>query len=434
MGSKSFTALGPTKPKTAQRPAPRNSTAEPGHRAPTRVDEVLSLQRMIGNRAASRVLAAHAERRLQRYRVLGAADYAINGPNHEFEAQPVAPGAIGLPAPAVPAQIRVSNDGNMAIEHTDLSARQPKVFYATPGVVNAGKAGLAAVQSDYKLYVDRPNAITVTVPGNPPQNLDRVLPQVKRTGTPKPRAPRGPSKTGTTMDVGADCVKVAAAVMKHAGGNRQPRTAHNLPNLAYAEYRMAQYISKLTEERAFRATGGSWLSPAAWRYSAETAALNAVTGGAPLTQPALDAIAISYMTLLQTQPAVAAAVAQELGINVHALPNVGEAYETHRIGTAQPPQTTPGVARPTRHFWGQHIGAVVAASGSDRVTLENYARSHEIGALADDAPHYYFQMYGTGANQSWHEAWTTGAVAAHIPPVGRPSPQDESLTVVVRSG
>jgi hypothetical protein len=65
------------------------------------------------------------------------------------------------------------------------------------------------------------------------------------------------------------------------------------------------------------------------------------------------------------------------------------------------------------------------------VTLENYARSHEIGAMRTGAD-YYFQMYSTTAGQTWHEFWTSQAIGRQAPPVGQ-NPQ-EALTMVIRSG
>ncbi len=57
--------------------------------------------------------------------------------------------------------------------------------------------------------------------------------------------------------------------------------------------------------------------------------------------------------------------------------------------------------------WSSHYGSVVAKSGADSITFENYARVAENqGPQAGRLKQYYFQMYGTGAGQSWHEAWT----------------------------
>ena len=114
----------------------------------------------------------------------------------------------------------------------------------------------------------------------------------------------------------------------------------------------------------------------------------------------MQALAQQYAQLKANNPLLAEQIAQALGVNIHAAPNVGEAYESSQLGlpsnfvagpgpdfeadpTGNTPAslTSPGVGRPTRHAWAQHIGAVVAMSAGNRVTLENYARSHEQGAM-----------------------------------------------------
>ena len=160
----------------------------------------------------------------------------------------------------------------------------------------------------------------------------------------------------------------------------------------------------------------------------------------------MQAIAQQYARLQANNPALASQVANALGVNVHAGPGIGEAYESFQLGLptnfiagpgpdfeADPTGatmaslTSGGAGRPVRHGWGQHVGAVVAMSAGNRVTLENYARSHEQGALRT-GPDYYFQMYGPPhlPQQTWHYAWTAGARAAGIPPI------KNAVTIVVR--
>lgn len=50
---------------------------------------------------------------------------------------------------------------------------------------------------------------------------------------------------------------------------------------------------------------------------------------------------------------------------------------------------------------GFHFGGVVARSGNDRITLENYARGDNRADKPD--PLWYFQMDGTAQGQSFHE-------------------------------
>jgi hypothetical protein len=53
-----------------------------------------------------------------------------------------------------------------------------------------------------------------------------------------------------------------------------------------------------------------------------------------------------------------------------------------------------------------HFASVVAKSGRDHVTMENYARHEEEHTLSSGDPQWYFQMYGPAENmQSFHEQW-----------------------------
>jgi hypothetical protein len=72
--------------------------------------------------------------------------------------------------------LRLSANGNMAIEDADLSARQPKVFYATQAVINESTARLNLFASRFRLVPDPagPNQRRITVNA---QVLVRVTPQ-----------------------------------------------------------------------------------------------------------------------------------------------------------------------------------------------------------------------------------------------------------------
>jgi len=156
--------------------------------------------------------------------------------------------------------------------------------------------------------------------------------------------------------------------------------------------------------------------------------------------------------------------AQEAGLNQYALPGVGQAYVTYSGRTARDHTSKEAhqdyaaggvsgkVARATggsvtrMGVWDMHWAAVVAQSGSDRVTFENYNRADELKAVRDrwyatmkDDPRltglqkgnpglflraaipilnpgadveevmnpgntaWYFRMYGTAKGQSFHE-------------------------------
>jgi hypothetical protein len=231
-----------------------------------------------------------------------------------------------------------------------------------------------------------------------------------------------------TLGVAKDCIDMAHAVMKHAQGARMPHLAIGTARrttwnefraakalLAWANTPNAGFMSRFRDPRKAAATTAFEADPAA----------------------TLQAIATSYANLMATQPALAAQAAQALGLNIDAAPDVGEAYETYRVSTVATAQThaDPVTGHLVRDFWGQHIGAVIAKSGGDRVTLENYARSHEIGAMQDQAAHHYFQMYGPANKpaQTWHATWAQTAHGAPATGVGDPAAHgSDALTVVVK--
>ena len=144
----------------------------------------------------------------------------------------------------------------------------------------------------------------------------------------------------------------------------------------------------------------AWLKFWKWFTNAKGDAKRAFRGNVVMNQATLDNMALAYHAIQLNQPALAKQVAQSLGVNKFAMPNVGEAYETYRVGVGMPPlqDEVAGTTHWVRHNWGQHIGGVVAASGNDRVTLENYARKHEIDNMRTGAD-YYFQMYGSRKHQ-----------------------------------
>jgi hypothetical protein len=65
-----------------------------------------------------------------------------------------------------------------------------------------------------------------------------------------------------------------------------------------------------------------------------------------------------------------------------------------------------------------HFGGVVAKSGSDYITMENYARRDEKskGTLSSGDPLYFFRMYGNQTEpRNWHEAQlATGSFAGTV--------------------
>ena len=425
------TERAPRRPGARDAPSPARADRRAAHETPPTpgTDGLAQLLRHA-------VVARAGTRLLQRYElvtetaagVAGASEYRVLGAGAvEFEAQTVDTANRTISAPAAGAAnptVRVSDDGHMAVEHTNLGVRQPKVFYASAAVVTASNRKLRRAGGDFELYNDRVGALEVRTANGPLRTLNRVLPRTRAV----PAGGRLAAHQGMTLNVSKDCIDMAQAVMKHAQVAR-------MPHLAIGTSRRGTW----NEFRAAKALVAWANTPNAGFMSVfkdprKTAVKNAFNADPAAT---LQAIATSYANLLTNQPLVAAQAAQALGVNIHAAPEVGEAYETYRISTVATPQThqDPVSNDLVRDFWGQHIGAVVARSGGDTVTLENYARSHEIGAMADAAPHYYFQMYGPANKpaQTWHASWAITAHGAPAIPVGDPAAQGmDAMTVVIK--
>lgn len=148
-----------------------------------------------------------------------------------------APVGIGAAAPTIP-QLRVSNDGNLAIEGTDLSARQAKVFFATQGIVDESNARLLEINSPIRLEIDQANALRINTVHNVHINkqLNRVVPKDVAQNV-----------SGVSLDLkaGPNCDEVAEKVAQvgpipnaavQATGV-DPAVLHGAP-----EYRLARYI------------------------------------------------------------------------------------------------------------------------------------------------------------------------------------------------
>gem|GEM_PF-5181160 len=369
---------------------------------------------------------------LQRYVAKAA---LVEKPAPQFEAQEMqntgrfrdANGAAVVTPGQAGTQLRVSEDGKMAIEDTNLSLRQPKVFYATNGVMSSSNTKLRAKNSEYELYNAQTDAIRVdNQAGTKTLKLNKIMARRRVTGVfpPTLNTPKGVKGTklkekhqtaddaGFGLTVANVCGTVANSIIRRDVATVVPvlNVALGMTSTGSPEYKAARAFVDLAVSLV-QAQGN----------------INNPTIGAAIGQ-----ITRAYMNLMFNHPLQAAALAQQLGVNVFADPKVGQAFGSLTLGTENAQGTLDyAVANPanaqlrqtltdtpltlsgkTRDIWGSHYGAVVATSAGNKVTFENYARSHEEGQLGGGAdPIYYFQMYGPDSNpaQTWHSQWTTGA-------------------------
>lgn len=118
-----------------------------------------------------------------------------------------------------------------------------------------------------------------------------------------------------------------------------------------------------------------------------------------------------FQEWVRKNPRKAEQVLAELEANEHAaMPRVNDAM----VVTASPNEEQDRTRRQARaagtggNFMDYHFGGVVAVSGSDYITMENYAReqhSDSMDTKSKDDPLWYFRMYGQQTNQTWHELW-----------------------------
>ena len=259
------------------------------------------------------------------------------------------------------------------------------------------------------LYVDRANALTVKDPENKVHHLDRVLPE-----TTKEQGGRG-----LTMSVEANCNTVAQAITGVGNLGSSQILKKGLGDLAsFGEFRVAKYLQQRGQNKTHEEAKG--------------------TLGGNLDAKKVDEIAKAYATFLRTQPVQARLFARELGVNQYVAPEVGQAFGSVSLGFAKTGEGMPDyVTDPTGatkkapsrgEIWGTHYGAVVARSGGDTMTLENYARNFESGGKSRTNEMYYFQMYGpvTKPEQTWHKIWseTTRPIINPITQLVGKKPQD----------
>jgi hypothetical protein len=364
------------------------------------------LAHAIGNRAMGQVL--------QRY-VKGQA-LAVRGAN-EFTAQvKQASGSwrtaagVQLATRGANTPLRISEDGQLAIEDSDLTARQPKVFYTTTKVVNSSNKALKSHTSEYRLHIEQTNAITVTDMNGNPVDLHRIVPE--RAAITNPATDRG---TGVTVD--QVCDAVARAIVGKDPADVLPKLKKSLgikkSQVLGHEYKVARYFHDVvtSTKKAAKSNVGT--------PSGDTAS---ATGKATI-----DTITQAYMQVILNAPVVARQIAEELGVNQFADPKVGQAYgswslggtsmagipDYAQVGNPMRQASYDAPATPShygRDIWATHFGAVVAESGGNKITLENYGRKHEEGSNLPNDPIYYFQMYGpaSAGGQSWYEAWNAG--------------------------
>lgn len=244
--------------------------------------------------------------------------------------------------------LRVSDDNRMAIEDSDLEQRQPKAFYATVEVIRSANTQLVHVRSSFRLR-QRAGSIRILTGWSGTETLYKVDPEY---------LPGGWRHNPDLAPQNCNLIAQTVTGIGMLSGVRAEQAASQI----------AGYGNGPTDAEGDRLRPG--------RY-----------------------IAHSVDELVRGQRA-----------NQYALPDVGDAYVIATIGEGTPIADRPGhslvydiASEQERDLrWTYHFAGVVAQSGNDRITLENYARQGDLRVGRAD-PRWHFQMYGSSRRQSFHE-------------------------------
>jgi hypothetical protein len=257
--------------------------------------------------------------------------------------------------------MRVSDDGRMALVEAAVFAGS-KEFYATREVIDAANARLRAVESPYQLLAGR-ESIQGRTPWtwNTNQTLYRVVPSDTRGGSgPELRtlencSAHGLDSMGIGVDAGAQRRSNREFRIDTGGG----QTMRNTGDSGHAESDQAARNIILAKIH---------------RHKNRLAA-NVVVNRADANR--------TYGNLNATERRT---YARMFGINEFAAPLAGDGIEALRS-----PGDAGGGGFP------MHFAAVVARSGNDYITLENFAKSAADRARGDTvgaSRAWYFRMYG----------------------------------------
>ncbi len=300
------------------------------------------------------------------------------------------------------AALRISDDGLMAIEDTVLSQRQAKVFFADEQVINASNLILQGLNSYFRLRVNK-NAY-VLVPDHTGQQLTTgwLWPQRRRLYAVTPERVRSGNSQDYNTTIASDCTAAAGEVLgTYTALNFKPKLSGNVVDLRNSIIPV-EATAHFIAEHIGGNVGGARAAAEGLNPNDPTTAKGIVANlnqqNALVYGPAVGGLALDQLS-------------QTLGVNQYASANVGEAYGVFSVADVIGGQAFDHRRNANVVAWRSHWAGVVARSGGDTITLENYTRVAEDAMGANNAS-YFFQMYGSANNQTWHDQWRDDAANA----------------------
>lgn len=321
--------------------------------------------------------------------------------------------------------LRVANTGELAMEETDLENRQAKVFFATPAIIADSNEKLRAAFSKFQLV---PLTGRLTVPsrdGETTHSLDRV--SIENHDRPEAEGTSG--RWGSRTQTAEFCNEMAGDVAGFGDGvgvNVVPEGASPRTPQGTSDFVDLKLVKFIVERIQGNDVDGAIAATEEVKYTS-------------LEQLRLiqDRVAKEWSETVKDSDRTEQQLARlnkylaRYGVNQFATAHVGEVYMTESLGAKQKRKdgservrdySQPG-KQYVRNPWGYHWGAVVAETGGDRITLENYvrgkdedkrAKENEVELGDEGETRFFFQMYGSAEernedgeaeDQSWHATW-----------------------------
>ncbi|MGR4850136.1 eCIS core domain-containing protein [Streptomyces sp. LARHCF252] len=278
--------------------------------------------------------------------------------------------------------LAVSDAFDLAVEHAG-DGKEPKNFFATDKQLGASIKNLPGAGRKRGLSLSKTGR-TLTIEGS---GRKVVLYEVE----PKYRKEKGGEKTkGLDVLTPQRCNDMIGFV---TGKPSMYREADN----RYWET-IEKFLVRMEPE------GG-------WRGKFQ----EAIDGGDPAGYDRITfGMSGRFQHLVRQSPENAERVLQDLEANQHAaIPRVGDGMVTMARPDAQQHETRAQARREgADNHMDYHYGGVVAVSGSDYITMENYAREQHADSMSTldrNDPLWYFRMYGKETGRTWHEGWTGSA-------------------------
>ena len=255
--------------------------------------------------------------------------------------------------------LRVSDDGSMAVKHTEGTpdnTRDHQVFYGLPSVIAASASALVKVGSAFSIA-----AGGKTIQGRPPGSRDK-------------------KKTRTLVNAVVSNADLARIGKGDFAFNACTQNLNNFLGITRGRAGDPEKLDRL-RNLTVKLRG-------ALDHDRKTVVL-----GEDLSYAMIEARKIAtekddtgkardaYNTMTESMRKL---ISQQYGIDEHAVPDPGEGY-----GITQQGSTGKGGMG--------HFAPVVAASGDDRVTLENdvsQKKHREQPKVGDISPDWYFRMFG----------------------------------------